>query len=174
MLLVYIILYSLKRERYVSLIMNELDINAQNNIKLILEKYHDMENNNNSNASIATTNDGDDEMEENDDDDNDDKHNTSNLSIILDHLNSSINNNNNNNSHNHDDNDQSSSSLNVSLNLSMDTPYKNEISKAKTIVNKLIIETSGTAASNNLLYTPSPIALSMSSHNESDLDANTT
>ena len=165
MLLVYIILYSLKRERYVSLIMNELDINAQNNIKLILEKYHDMENNN-SNASIATTNDGDDEKED------DDEHNTSNLSIILDHLNSSIN---NNNSHNHDDNDQSSSSLNVSLNLSMDTPYKNEISKAKTIVNKLIIETSGTAASNNLLYTPSPIALSMSSHNlnrsdNSDLD----
>ena len=57
----------------------------------------------------------------------------------------------------------------------MDTPYKNKISKAKTIVNKLIIETSGTTSSNNLLYTPSPIALSMSSHNlnrsdNSDLD----
>ncbi len=153
MLAVYIVLYSPSHERYVAFIMNELDINTQTNMKLILEKYY--ENN------ISCNEEGEDEN---------DCNNSCNSSI-LDSLNihnaSSVNN-------------GSSTSFNVSLNLSMDTPCKNRITHAKTIVDKLIVETTGSHANSNsnshLLYTPSPIALSMSSHNlnrsdNSDLDA---
>ena len=43
MMLVYVVLYSPNRQRYVSVIMNELDITTQNQIKQILEKYHENE-----------------------------------------------------------------------------------------------------------------------------------